>query len=147
MNSIDLEFILVLLIFISFVLILVTKKNNNNKSIKSLSWLNYQARSFLPILIIVLILRSFIAEPFRIPSGSMIPTLLIGDYILVNKYKYGIRMPITKSKIIKIKHPHDRYYSEIKYFLNLKKSDKIEENVSLQSGIRFLQQVKKIPRL
>ena len=105
MNSIDLEFILVLLIFISFVLILVNKKNNNDKSIKSLNWLNYQARSFLPILIIVLFLRSFIAEPFRIPSGSMIPTLLIGDYILVNKYKYGIRMPITKSKIIKISNP------------------------------------------
>ena len=63
------------------------------------------------------------------------------------KNKIKIIAPNNKSKIIKIKHPHDRYYSEIKYFLNLKKSDKIEENVSLQSGIRFLQQVKKIPRL
>tara|TARA_B100001250_G_C19777712_1_gene780377 strand:+ start:86 stop:847 length:762 start_codon:yes stop_codon:yes gene_type:complete len=104
MNSVDLEFILVLLIFISFVLILINKKNNNKNS-KFVNWLGCQARSFLPILIIVLFLRSFIAEPFRIPSGSMIPTLLIGDYILVNKYKYGIRMPITKSKVFKISSP------------------------------------------
>ena len=49
--------------------------------------------------------RSFLAEPFRIPSGSMLPTLLIGDYILVNKYTYGIRLPITKSKILDISEP------------------------------------------
>jgi len=57
-------------------------------------------RSFFPILFIVLILRSFIVEPFRIPSGSMMPTLLIGDFILVNKYDYGIRLPVVHSKII-----------------------------------------------
>ena len=59
----------------------------------------------MPILIIVLFLRSFLAEPFRIPSGSMLPTLLIGDYILVNKYEYGIRLPLTKSKVINIAEP------------------------------------------
>ena len=100
MNSIDLEFILVLLIFISFILILINRGNN-----KFLNWLTNQAKSFLPILIIVLFLRSFLAEPFRIPSGSMLPTLLIGDYILVNKYQYGVRLPITKSKIIEISEP------------------------------------------
>tara|TARA_B100001996_G_scaffold226589_1_gene174500 strand:- start:303 stop:1052 length:750 start_codon:yes stop_codon:yes gene_type:complete len=100
MNSIDLEFILVLLIFISLILILINRGNN-----KLLNWLTNQAKSFLPILIIVLFLRSFLAEPFRIPSGSMLPTLLIGDYILVNKYQYGVRLPITKSKIIEISEP------------------------------------------
>ena len=58
------------------------------------------ARSFFPIFLIVLILRSFIFEPFRIPSASMMPTLLIGDFILVNKYDYGIRLPVLNTKII-----------------------------------------------
>ncbi len=104
MNSIDLEFILVLLIFISFLLILISKKGYKKEG-KILNWLAYQAKSFLPILLIVLFLRSFLAEPFRIPSGSMLPTLLIGDYILVNKYTYGIRLPVTKTKIFDISSP------------------------------------------
>ncbi len=63
------------------------------------------AKSFFPIFLIVLILRSFIFEPFKIPSGSMMPTLLIGDFILVNKYDYGIRLPVLNSKIIDNKTP------------------------------------------
>lgn len=56
--------------------------------------------SFFPILLIVLVLRSFIAEPFRIPSGSMMPTLLHGDFILVNKFSYGVRLPVLHTKIL-----------------------------------------------
>lgn len=63
------------------------------------------ARSLLPIFIIVLILRSFLVEPFRIPSGSMMPTLLVGDFILVNKFTYGIRLPVLNTKIIPISEP------------------------------------------
>lgn len=63
------------------------------------------ARSFFPIFLIVLVLRSFVAEPFRIPSGSMMPTLLIGDFILVNKYGYGIRLPMVDTKIIDLGSP------------------------------------------
>lgn len=63
------------------------------------------AKSFLPIFLIVLLLRSFLIEPFRIPSGSMIPTLLIGDFILVNKFAYGIRLPVTKTKVIENEDP------------------------------------------
>lgn len=63
------------------------------------------ARSFFPIILIVLILRSFIVEPFRIPSGSMMPTLLIGDFILVNKFAYGIRLPVLHEKIIEMDEP------------------------------------------
>ncbi len=63
------------------------------------------ARSFFPILFIVLVLRSFLAEPFRIPSGSMMPTLLVGDFILVNKFTYGIRLPVINQKILPLNEP------------------------------------------
>lgn len=63
------------------------------------------ARSFFPIFLIVLILRSFLVEPFRIPSGSMMPTLLIGDFILVNKFTYGIRLPVIDKKIVELGQP------------------------------------------
>jgi signal peptidase I len=63
------------------------------------------ARSFFPVIFAVLILRSFIAEPFRIPSGSMMPTLLVGDFILVNKFAYGLRLPSINKKVIDIGLP------------------------------------------
>ncbi len=63
------------------------------------------ARSFFPIFLIVLLLRGFLAEPFRIPSGSMMPTLLVGDFILVNKFTYGLRMPVTKTKLMELNEP------------------------------------------
>ena len=63
------------------------------------------ARAFFPVLFVVLILRSFIAEPFRIPSSSMMPTLLIGDFILVNKFSYGIRLPVTNRKVVALGEP------------------------------------------
>lgn len=64
------------------------------------------SRSLFPVILIVLILRSFLIEPFRIPSGSMMPTLLDGDFILVNKFSYGIRLPVINEKIIDIGEPH-----------------------------------------
>jgi signal peptidase I len=63
------------------------------------------ARSFFPIFLIVLLLRAFLVEPFRIPSGSMMPTLLVGDFILVNKFTYGIRVPVTKTKLVELGEP------------------------------------------
>jgi len=63
------------------------------------------ARSLFPVLAVVLVLRSFVVEPFQIPSGSMIPTLEIGDFILVNKYTYGIRLPVIRNKVINVNDP------------------------------------------
>jgi signal peptidase I len=62
-------------------------------------WLDWTAGLF-PVILLVFLLRSFLFEPFKIPSGSMIPTLLVGDLILVNKYHYGVRLPVWNKKII-----------------------------------------------
>jgi signal peptidase I len=67
-------------------------------------WLEYTA-SFFPVIAAVFLLRSFVIEPFKIPSGSMIPTLQIGDFILVNKYTYGVRLPIVNKKIVELNQP------------------------------------------
>jgi signal peptidase I len=67
-------------------------------------WLDWTAGLF-PVILIVFLLRSFLFEPFKIPSGSMVPTLLIGDLILVNKYHYGIRLPVINKKVIAINDP------------------------------------------
>ena len=63
------------------------------------------ARSFFPVALVVLLLRSFIFEPFRIPSDSMMPTLLDGDFIIVNKYAYGLRLPVINRKILDVGEP------------------------------------------
>ncbi len=68
-------------------------------------WYVDYAKAFFPVLAIVLVLRSFVAEPFRIPSNSMMPTLLTGDFILVNKFAYGLRLPISNTKIVGIGEP------------------------------------------
>ncbi|MCM2464395.1 signal peptidase I [Pseudomonas sp. CG7] len=62
-------------------------------------------KSFFPVLFIVLVLRSFLVEPFQIPSGSMKPTLDVGDFILVNKFSYGIRLPVIDKKVIEVGDP------------------------------------------
>jgi signal peptidase I len=63
------------------------------------------ARSFFPVLLVVLVLRSFLAEPYQIPSESMVPTLEVGDFVLVNKYAYGLRLPVLGTKILDVGEP------------------------------------------
>jgi signal peptidase I len=67
-------------------------------------WVEY-AKSFFPVILAVFLLRSFLVEPFKIPSGSMIPTLHVGDFILVNRYIYGLRMPVIDKKFLNIGQP------------------------------------------
>jgi signal peptidase I len=67
-------------------------------------WVEYSV-SFFPVILIVFLLRSFLVEPFKIPSSSMVPTLLVGDFILVNKYTYGIRVPVANKKLIELGSP------------------------------------------
>ena len=74
------------------------------KEAKQPWWVEYSI-SFFPVILVVFALRSFLVEPFKIPSGSMIPTLLIGDFILVNKFTYGIRLPVANVKIIDLGSP------------------------------------------
>ena len=67
-------------------------------------WVEYSV-SFFPVILIVFLLRSFLVEPFKIPSSSMVPTLLVGDFILVNKFTYGIRLPVVNKKIVELNSP------------------------------------------
>lgn len=78
-------------------------------------WYVDYSRSFFPILLIVLVLRSFVAEPFRIPSGSMMPTLLVGDFIMVNKFSYAVRLPVTRTKILDTGAPERGEVAVFKY--------------------------------
>jgi signal peptidase I len=86
------------------------KVDNGNRAaieasmLRQPTWVEYSG-SFFPVIALVFVLRSFLWEPFKIPSASMVPTLLIGDLILVNKYAYGIRLPIINKKIIEINNP------------------------------------------
>lgn len=109
MMSFNFEFFLTTAVVISgtiaLVDVLVFAPRRQRKKNAHPSVLVEYARSFFPILLLVLLLRSFVAEPFRIPSGSEKPDLLIGDFIVANKFSYGIRLPVLHKKIISIGEP------------------------------------------
>jgi signal peptidase I len=89
------------LIFLVDVIYFAKKRTADEKP----NFIIEHSRSFFPIFITVLLLRSFLIEPFRIPSGSLEPTLLVGDFVAVNKFIYGIRLPVWEKKIIPISNP------------------------------------------
>ena len=88
--------------FISFIdFIFLSKKRKKNK----LPWYIDYSKSFFPVLLLVFIIRAFIVQPYRVPTGSLEPTILPGDFIIVNQFKYGLRFPIFNKKILKIDEP------------------------------------------
>jgi signal peptidase I len=109
--SINLALILTILTLISGLVVAMdvmvwkTAEQDERTSPGVINVLVEYSRSFFPVLIFVLIIRSFIFEPFRIPSGSMKPTLVIGDFIFVKKFSYGLRLPVTETKIIETGQP------------------------------------------
>jgi len=108
----DFEFLLLILTLVSGVLWLadallfarLRKPAAGGKPGKEPIVIEY-ARAFFPVLLVVLVLRAFVFEPFRIPSGSMMPTLLVGDFILVDKHSYGLRMPVWQNRITRGEPP------------------------------------------
>lgn len=104
----DFALIMVILLFVTGAIWLAdifSLRKNRKAGEKEPWWVEYP-KSFFPVILAVFVLRSFLVEPFKIPSGSMIPTLLVGDFILVNKYTYGIRIPVIDRKVIDINEPH-----------------------------------------
>ena len=102
----DFALILVLLTFFTGVVYLVDIIFFNYKKSKKKEPILFEySKSFFPVLLLVLILRSFIFEPFRIPSGSMMPTLIRGDFIFVSKFAYGLRLPVINTKVLDIGSP------------------------------------------
>jgi signal peptidase I len=90
------------LIYLIDVLLLAKRRKKSNK--KMPWWVDY-ARSFFPVLLIVLVIRSFIVQPFRVPTGSLEPTVLPNDFVAVNQFAYGLRLPVLNTKILSIGEP------------------------------------------
>ena len=89
------------------------------------------ARSLFPVLLVVLVFRSFLFEPFKIPSGSMIPTLQVGDFIVVNKFTYGLRLPVLNRKIVSYHEPQ--------------RGDVVVFRYPVDPGINFIKRVIGLP--
>jgi signal peptidase I len=108
----DFEFLLLILTVVTGLLWLVDvlvfarlRQQPATSKIKKEPLIIEYSRAFFPVLIAVLVLRAFLFEPFRIPSGSMMPTLLVGDFILVNKFTYGLRLPVWQTRITEGNRP------------------------------------------
>ena len=99
-------------------------------------WVEY-SKSFFPVILVVFLLRSFLVEPFKIPSGSMIPTLLVGDFILVNKFTYGIRLPVMNQKVLEVNEPQRGEVMVFRYPEN-PSLDYIKRVVGLPGDVRDL---------
>jgi len=108
--SINLALILTTLTLVTGMIVAIDKfilqrgEDGGGGSVLQTTLVEY-SRSFFPVLLFVLVIRSFIFEPFRIPSGSMMPTLLQGDFIFVKKFSYGLRLPVTEKKILETGAP------------------------------------------
>lgn len=96
-------------------------------------WVEY-SKSFFPVILAVFVLRSFVVEPFKIPSSSMVPTLHVGDFILVNRYTYGLRLPIVNKKIVEVNQP-ERGDVMVFHFPNDPSIDYIKRTIGLPGDV------------
>ena len=106
--TINLALILTLLTLLSGIVVALNRfvwQKRETRPEGGLATLVEYSQSFFPVLLVVLVIRSFVFEPFRIPSGSMMPTLLQGDFIFVKKYSYGLRLPVLETKFIDTGEP------------------------------------------
>ena len=120
--------------FVYFVMFL--RFNKNEKYVNRPKVVQWSAE-FFPVLLLVFLLRGFVVEPFRIPSNSMMPTLLTGDFILVSKFDYGISIPVLNQKIIEFKKP-ERGDAVVFRYPNYEKNPKYQ-------GADFIKRVIGIP--
>ena len=104
MNFALILFVLLVVTGVLYAVDVLKFRKLRGKDAKEPLWVEWGA-GFFPVILIVFVLRSFLFEPFKIPSGSMIPTLLVGDFILVNKFTYGVRLPVINKKIIDMNSP------------------------------------------
>jgi signal peptidase I len=126
---------MVLAIIIVLVDLFLAKSKNTNKNNSSeiVQW----SIELFPVLLLVLVFRGFIFEPFRVPSNSMMPTLLTGDFILVNKFDYGLRLPITNTKLVKFSNPDRGDVIVFRY-------PNYEKNAGY-SGVDFIKRIVALP--
>jgi signal peptidase I len=106
--NIDFALLLIVLTVISGLVTLFDKllgEKKRQQTLKKMPWFTEQCRSLFPVFLLVLVLRSFVIEPYRIPSGSLKPSLLDGDFIIVNKYTYGLHLPVLNTQILPINTP------------------------------------------
>lgn len=136
--NVDFEFILFLSVVITGVIALIDmlffatkrKEKARGRDVQLPVLVDY-SRSFFPILLLVFLFRSFLFEPFRIPTGSLEPTLLVGDFIVVNKYRYGLRLPVLHKKIFALDEP--------------KRGDIITFRYPLDPAINYIKRVVGVP--
>lgn len=104
--SVDFSLIFVIALALTGAVALIDALLASRRARAEPAWIGAQARALFPIILIVLLVRSFIVEPFRIPSASMMPGLEAGDFIFTNKFCYGLRLPVLNIKILSIGEPH-----------------------------------------
>lgn len=106
--TIDFPFVLTAVVllsgFISLLDVLFLARKRRASGAKQSLLVEY-SRSFFPVLLIVLLIRSFIVQPYRVPTGSLEPTVLPGDFIVVNQFAYGLRLPVLNTKIVNVGEP------------------------------------------
>lgn len=150
--DIDIGFWLTLAVAVSGIIWLVDRKlklrEHANKALReTVEFTN----SLLPVFLVVLLIRSFVVEPFTIPSGSMLPTLEVNDFILVNKFSYGLRLPVTNTRVVALGEPQRGDIMVFRYPLNrrqnfIKRVVGLPGDVISQQGGRLLVNGEPIPR-